>query len=148
MTQAQRPRGLSYGAALAAAALSAVAAAPPVLAASALGHVSVTILPAAAGVGGGTMSLGTVGSASGPASGGVTVTGVPGTPVMLSLSAGNVARGPGAAIPFQVVAASPGAVSAIDRSGVLRVALGARLALGGQQAPGTYHGSYTATVDY
>ena len=157
MTQARRPRWLAPGVALAAAALSAVAAAPPASAASGVGHVSVTILPAAAGAAGGVMSFGPAGRASAPAAasigglraaGSVTVTGVPGTPVTLSLSAGDLARGPGAPLPFRVVAASPGAPSAIDRSGVLRLALGATLTVGRRQAPGAYRGSYTVTVDY
>jgi len=131
-----------------AAALLPVAAVPAGLAASAVGHVSVTVLPAAAGVGGGAMSFGTVDSASGPASGGVTVAGVPGTPVTLRLSAGDVARGPGMPIPFRVVAASRRALPTIDRFGVLRLALGATLSVARQQAPGAYRGSYTVTVDY
>ena len=147
MTHIRRSRRLLCGAAVAGAA-SLAAAAPAAVAASAVGHVSVTILPATAGIGGGAMSFGTAGSASGPASGGVTVTGVPGTPVTLSLSAGDVARGPGPPIPCRVVAASPAALSAVDRSGVLRLALGATLAVGRQQAPGVYRGSYTVTVDY
>jgi hypothetical protein len=108
----------------------------------------VTILPAAAGVGGGAMSFGMIGSASGLASGGVTVTGIPGTPLTLSLSAGDVARGPGIPIPFRVVAASRGAQPTIDRSGVLRLALGATLRVARQQAPGAYRGDYTVVVDY
>ncbi|HET7594780.1 MAG TPA: DUF4402 domain-containing protein, partial [Stellaceae bacterium] len=127
----------------------------------AVGHVSVTILPAAAGVGGGAMSFGSVGVAPGrasgpaaysfggsPAVGSVTLTGVPGTAVTVSVSAGDVARGPGAAMPFRVVAAYPGAASALDRAGVLRLALGATLSVGRQQAPGAYHGTYTVTVNY
>ena len=125
-----------------------MAAAPAALAARSVGHVSVTILPAAGGIGGGVMGFGAVGSAPGRASGGVTVTGMPGTPVTLSVSAGNVARGPGMPIPFRVIAASPGAPSAIDRSGLLRWTLGATLAVGWQQAPGAYRGSYTVTLDY
>jgi hypothetical protein len=167
MTQARRPRWLPLG--LPAAALSAVAAAPAALAASAVGHVSVTILPAPAGVGGGAMSfasspvpvrvaLGPGGDQAGGlvaysfggshATGSVTLSGIPGTPVTLSLSAGNVARGPGGPVPFQVIAASPGTVSVLDRSGALRLALGATLSIGRQQAPGTYRGSYTVIVDY
>lgn len=148
MMHAWKPLWLLHSAAFAAAVLSAVAAPPPALAASAVGHVSVTILAPAAGVSGGAMSFDPAGSASGLASGGVTVTGVPGTPVTLSLSAGNVARGPGMPIPFRVAAASPVAASAIDRSGVLRLALGATLSVGRQQAPGAYRGDYTVTVDY
>jgi hypothetical protein len=160
------------GAALAcAAALLAAAPFPVALAASAVGHVSVTILPAAAGVEGAAMSFGTVGgtSAAGrivlspggkangpaaysfggsPAAGSVTVTGLPGMPVAISVSAGDVARGPGAAMPFRVVAAAPGSMYTLDRAGVLRLALGATLSVGRQQAPGAYHGAYTATVDY
>lgn len=147
MTPIRRSRRLLRGAAAAGAASLAVAAAPGALAASAVGHVSVTILPAAAGVGGG-MSVGMAGSASGPASGGVSVTGIPGTPVTLSLSAGNMARGPGMPIPFRVVAASSGALATIDRSGVLRLALGATLRVAPQQAPGAYRGDYTVIIDY
>ena len=147
MMQAQRPRWLPHGAALAAAVLSA-AVAPAAVAASAVGHVSVTILPASAGVGGGAMTFGAVGSASGPVSGGVTATGAPGTPITLSLSAGDLARGPGMPIPFRVAAASPRALPTIDRSGTLRLMLGATLSLGRQQAPGAYRGDYTVTVDY
>ena len=148
MTHRRRSRRPLRRVAVAGAASLAVAAAPAALAASAVGHVSVTILPAAAGVGGGIMSLGTAGSVSGPASGGMTVTGAPGTPVTLSVSASNVARGPGMPIPFRVAATSPGAWSTIDRSGVLRLALGATLSVGRQQAPGAYRGDYTVTVDY
>jgi hypothetical protein len=94
------------------------------------------------------MSFGAAGSAIGPSLGGVTLTGVPGTPVTFSVSVGNLARGPGTPIPFRVVAASPGALPTIDRSGVLRLALGATLALGRQQAPGAYRGQYIVIVDY
>jgi len=51
-------------------------------------------------------------------------------------------------MPFRVVAASPGGVSALDRAGVLRLALGATLSVGRQQAAGVYHGTYTVTVNY
>lgn len=148
MMHARKPFWLLHSAAFAAAALSAVAAPPPALAASAVGHVSVTILPAAVGVGGGAMSFGPAASAGGLASGGVTVTGIPGTPVTLGLSDGNLARGPGLPIPFRVIAASPGTLPTIDRSGVLRLALGATLRVERQQAPGAYRGDYTVTVDY
>lgn len=148
MMHARKPFWLLHSAAFAGAALSAVAAPPPALAASAVGHVSVTILPAAVGVGGGAMSFGPAASAGGLASGGVTVTGIPGTPVTVGLSAGNLAHGPGMPIPFRVVAASTAAPSAIDRLGVLRLALDATLSVGRQQAPGAYRGDYTVTVDY
>ena len=46
------------------------------------------------------------------------------------------------------IAASPGTVSVLDRSGALRLALGATLSIGRQQAPGAYRGSYTVIVDY
>jgi spore coat protein U-like protein len=169
MMHASGSRRRSAGAVLAGAA-ALLAAEPVALAASAVGHVSVTILPAAAGVGGGAMSFGTAGGSGAPvrmalgpsaqaggpaaysfgratATGHVTVTGLPGTPVTLSLSAGDVARGPGTPMAFRVVA-SPGGPSAIDRSGALRLALGATLAVGPQQAPGAYRGSYAVTVDY
>jgi len=149
MMQTLRPRCLPPRAALAVAVLSAAAASPPAVAASAVGHVSVTILPAAAGVGGGGMSFGAAGSATGPSSSaGVTVTGAPGTPVTFTVSAGNAAHGPGRPILFQVIATSPGTLPTIDRSGVLRLALGATLAIGRQQAPGAYRGQCTVTVDY
>lgn len=144
---------------------------PAALAASATGHVSVTILPTAAVVGGTGMSFGTVGGASVPgrvvlspagrssgpaaysftgssAAGSVTLTGAPGTAVGISLSVGDVARGPGAAMPFRVVAAAPGTASALDRAGELRLALGATLSVGRSQAPGAYYGAYSVTVDY
>jgi hypothetical protein len=76
------------------------------------------------------------------------LTGIPGTPVTLSLSAGDVAHGPGTPMPFRVVAASPGALSAIEHSGMLRLPLAATLSVGRRQAPGAYRGSYTVTVDY
>ena len=162
----------SVGAAFAcASALLAVAPSPPALAASAVGHVSVTILPVAAAVGGSAMSFGTVGVASvpgrvvlspsgrasgppaysfggSPAPASVILSGTPGTAVTLSVSAGDVARGPGAAMPFRVITAAPVAMSALDPAGSLRLALGATLAVGRQQAPGAYYGTYAITVDY
>jgi spore coat protein U-like protein len=161
----------SVGAALACAAALLAVAAPPARSASAVGHVSVTILPTAAGVGGSAMSFGTVGVASAPgrvvlspagrASGpagysfggspapaSVTLTGTPGTALTVSLSGGDVARGPGAPMPFRVVAATAGAISALDRAGMLRLSFGATLSVGRSQAPGAYHGTYTVTVDY
>src|SRR6266851_4544071 len=83
-----------------------------------------------------------------PAAGSVTLTGAPGMAVSISLSVGDVARGPGAAMPFKVVAAAPGAASALDRAGELRLALGATLSVGRSQAPGAYYGAYSVTVDY
>jgi spore coat protein U-like protein len=171
MMHAWKPLSLSHGAAFAAVLLLAAAAVPAAVAASAVGHVSVTILPAAAGVGGGAMSFGTAGSAAAPvrvalgpsgpaggsagyslgglrAAGSVTLTGVPGTPVTLSLSAGDLARGPGTPMQFRVVAASAGSLSAIEGSGTLRLALGAALSVGRQQRPGAYHGDYIVTIDY
>jgi spore coat protein U-like protein len=162
---------LSGGVAFVCAAVLLAAAPAPAPAASAVGHVSVTILPTAGGVGGSAMSFGTVdaasaagqvalspaGTASGPAAysfGGspaparVTLTGAPGTAVTVSVSAGDVARGPGAPMPFRVVAAASGAVSALDRAGMLHLALGATLSVGRAQGPGAYHGTYIVTVDY
>jgi hypothetical protein len=162
----------SVGAALAwASAFLAMAPSTPALAASAVGHVSVTILPVAAAVGGSAMSFGSVGVASvpgrvvlspagrpsgptaysfrgSPAAGNVTLTGAPGTAVSISVSGGDVAQGPGAPMPFKVVAAAPGAISVLDRTGMLRLALGATLSVGRSQAPGDYRGTYAITVDY
>jgi hypothetical protein len=161
----------SAGAVLAGGAALLAMAPLPAPAATAVGHVSVTILPAVAAVDGSAMSFGTVGVASAPgrvvlspsgrASGpaayslggapapaSVVLSGTPGTAVTLSVSAGDVARGPGAAMPFRVVTAAPVAMSVLDRAGSLRLALGATLAVGRQQAPGAYYGSYAITVDY
>jgi len=139
------------------------------LAASATGHVAVTILPTPAGLDGAaaTFAAASIGSGSGrmvlnpmggtggmgaasgtdlPAAGRVVLIGPPGMAATISLSSGDVARGPGAAMPFRVVAAS--ALSALDHVGTLQVALSATLAVGRGQTPGPYRGTYSVTVDY
>lgn len=129
--------------------LLAAAAASPASAASAIGHVSVTILPAATVTETAPLTFGgTALAAPGRATGIVSLSGPPHAAVTLSIGAGDGLARPGTAISLRSLAHNVGASPSFDATGVLTVAVGATLAVGSSQPAGTYHGTYTVVVNF
>ncbi|HXZ02219.1 MAG TPA: DUF4402 domain-containing protein [Stellaceae bacterium] len=146
-------------------------AASELCAATATGHASVTILraimasetaPMSFGQlgppsGGGAVALSPTSGITGPpglgvagtaAAGKFTVTGQPSSAVTISFSSGNVLAGPGPAMALGSFVHNAGATPALDGSGTLTFSVGATLAIGAAQPPGSYSGTYAVTVNY
>jgi hypothetical protein len=144
---------------------------PSAFAASATGHVSVTILPALAvtenapidfGIIGapkvpGQIVLSPVGTTSGPpgyavtgspAAGRLTIIGPPNAAVSIVFSSGDALTGPGPAMPIGSFTHNAGATPMLNGAGLLNLSIGATLTVGASQTPGTYAGTYRVMANY
>ena len=141
------------------------------LAATAIGHASVTIVAALAlsetapmdfgtvGVtkAGGNVVLSPNGTRSGPATysfdgssrpGQFTVAGTPNAAIAISFSAGDAVTGPGPAMALGSLTHNAGRAPALNSAGTLSLAVGATVTVGAAQPYGSYAGSYAVTVNY
>ena len=133
-----------------AAVLLAVSVTPtPALAATAVGHASVTILPATAAVSE-TMpiELDSVGNHISTRPGIVTLTGAPNLAVAISIT-GNDTLGPrGQPLPLAAFTHNAGREPTLNGKGELTLAISTTMKNGAAQAPGAYSASYTVIVNY
>jgi Domain of unknown function (DUF4402) len=136
-------------------ALAAVLMSNAAFGATALGHVSVTILPTTAGVmESSPIELAglSVTKAGGPAHstghGVVTVTGAPNEAITISVSSSDPITGPGPAMSLGSFTHNAGKSPALSGAGSLTFAVGTTVAMGASQPSGAYAGSYTVTVNY
>jgi hypothetical protein len=141
------------------------------MAGSATGHASATILPAITVTENTQINFGKVAvdssaqcvviSAAGavtcpsqytctgsPTAGAFTATGQASTAVTLSFSTGDTLTGPGTAMGLGSFTNNAGGSPSIGAGGTLAFAVGASLAVGANQTPGSYTGTYTVTVNY
>lgn len=125
--------------------LLSAALASPAMAASATGHVSVTILPAAAVTENTPISFARVGA---PGAGALSLAGAPHTAVTLSVGRGDGFAHLGTAISVGAFAHNAGPSPSLNGAGVLNVAVGATLAVASSQPAGSYSGTYTVIVNY
>lgn len=134
--------------------LLALSVAPPASAASATGHVSVTILPAPAVIESTPVDFSVISRHT--ASGGITLSpagtvrlsGAPHTVVTLSVGPGDGFAHSGTAISVGGFAHDAGASPSLSGAGTLSVAVGATLTVASSQATGRYSGTYRVTVNY
>jgi|SRR5713101_5983070 len=133
-------------------ALAAVLLSNAAFGATAVGHVSVTILPAAAVMETTPIELATEGVtkagriAAHP--GVVTLTGAPNEAVSISVSANDSVTGPGPALELGGFTHNAGRTPMLSSAGGLTLAVGTTVAMGASQPHGAYAGSYTVIVNY
>lgn len=146
-TPARRTMGAGNAGAtgLCVAVLLSAALASPAMAASTTGHVSVTILPAAAVTENTPISFVGAGATS---AGVLSLVGAPHTAVTLSVGPGDRLAHPGTAISVGAFAHNAGLSPSLNGAGVLNVAVGATVAVASSQPAGSYSGTYTVIVNY
>lgn len=134
---------------IAAVLLAADMAPTAALAATAIGHASVTILPASAAVSETSpIELDSVGNRISTRPGIVTLTGAPNLAVAISIT-GNDTVSPGGQ-PLQLAAFTHngGRVATLNGNGQLTLAIATTVKKGAPQPHGAYSGSYTVIVNY
>jgi len=143
----------------------------PGRAATAVGHASVTLLPAISVTETAAMDLGSIGitkaagtviltpagRVSGPSGysftgvpnpGQFTVVGAPNAAVGISFSRGDAMTGPGPALALGDFTHNAGASPALSSTGTLTFAVGAAVTIGAAQPTGGYSGTYSVVVNY
>jgi hypothetical protein len=130
------------------AALAAADIASPAIAATATGHASVTILPAAAVIETNPIELDSVGNRISSLSGTVTLTGAPNVAVAISISANNTLSGRGPALQLASFTHNGGQAPALGSNGSLTLAIETSVKTGAARPYGAYSGSYSVIVDY
>jgi hypothetical protein len=135
--------------ALVLAALVAANAAPAAaLAATAIGHASVTILAAAAVTEATPIELDSVGNRISTRPGIVTLTGAPNLAVAISITANDAVSGPGPALQLTAFTHNGGRVPTLSRDGSLTLAIATTVKKGASEPQGAYSGSYSVIVNY
>lgn len=144
-----------WKAAGAAIAIATALASNAALGATAIGQVSVTILPATAGVMESSpieLAALSVTKAGGPAHstgrGVVTVTGAPNEAITISIGSSDAVAGPGPAMSIRASARNAGSSPVLNGAGSLTMAVQTTLTMGAAQPSGVYAGTYTVTVNY
>jgi Domain of unknown function (DUF4402) len=117
--------------------------------ATAVGHVSVTILPAAAAVVE-TMpiELDVTGRRLATRPGVVTLTGAPNEAITISVSANDPVTGPGPALQLGRFTHNAGRAPTLSSDGSLTLAVATTVQPGASQPHGAYAGSYSVIVNY
>ncbi|HKW54376.1 MAG TPA: DUF4402 domain-containing protein [Stellaceae bacterium] len=119
------------------------------LAATATGHVSVTILPATAAVSETTpIELDSVGNRIVTRPGIVTLTGAPNLAVAISITANDTVSGSGQALQLAAFTHNGGRAPTLNGNGKLTLAIATTVKQGAAQPQGAYSGSYTVIVNY
>lgn len=131
------------------AALAPLAAAnTAALAATAMGHASVTILPAAAVIETNPIELGGVGNRISTRSGIVTLTGAPNLAVAISITANDAVTGRGPALQLASFTHNGGRAPTLGSDGRLTLAVETAVKTGAPRPRGAYSGSYSVIVNY
>ena len=139
-------RRIAFMAATLMAATIAPATAP---AATAIGHASVTILPATAAVSETTpIELDSMGNRISTRPGIVTVTGAPNLAVAISITATGAVSGKGPALQLAAFTHNGGRAPVLDRDGKLTLAIATTVKKGASEPHGAYAGSYNLIVNY
>jgi hypothetical protein len=119
------------------------------LAATAIGHVSVTILPATAAVMETTpIELDGAGRHMVTRPGVVTLTGAPNEAVTISVSANDPVTGPGPALQLGRFTHNAGRAPMLSGDGSLTLAVATTVKTGASQPHGAYAGNYSVIVNY
>jgi hypothetical protein len=118
-------------------------------AATAIGHASVTILPATAAVVETTpIEVDSIGNRLSTRPGIVTLTGAPNLAVAISVTANDAVSGPGPAVHLAAFTHNGGRVPTLNRDGNLVLAVATTLKTGPAKPQGAYSGSYSVIVNY
>jgi hypothetical protein len=134
---------------IAATVMAAIIAPATALAATAIGHVSVTILPATAAVSETTpIELGRVGNRISTRPGIVTVAGAPNLAVAISITAGDAVSGTGPALQLAAFTHNGGRAPTLNGDGNLTLAITTTVKKGASEPHGAYSGSYNVIVNY
>jgi Domain of unknown function (DUF4402) len=119
------------------------------LGATAIGHVSVTILPTAAAVTEtAPIELDATGRHLATRPGVVTLTGAPNEAITISVSASEPVTGPGPALQLGRFTHNAGRAPMLSSDGSLTLAVPTTVQPGASQPHGAYAGSYSDIVDY
>ncbi len=119
------------------------------LAATAIGHASVTILPTAAAVMEMTpIELDSVGNRISTHPGIVTLTGAPNLAVAISVTANDAVSGPGPALQLAAFTHNGGRAPTLSSDGSLTLAIETTVKAGASRPQGAYSGSYSVIVNY
>jgi hypothetical protein len=130
-------------------ALTAALLSKAALAATAVGHVSVTILPSVAAVSEtAPIELGGAGHGVAGHPGIVTLTGAPNSAVSISAALDNIVSGPGPAPQFARLASDIGRAPVLGGDGRLTFSVGTQMTRGQVPPQGAYVGSYSVIVNY
>ncbi len=143
MTRNNRLKAAGTAIALALALLSNAA-----LGATAIGHVSVTILPAAAVMETMPIELDATGPHMATRPGVVTLTGAPNEAITISVSANDPVTGPGPALQLGRFTHNAGRAPMLSSDGSLTLAVATTVKPGASQPHGAYAGSYSVIVNY
>jgi Domain of unknown function (DUF4402) len=122
--------------------------APAALAATAIGHASVTILPAAAVIETTPIELDGVGNRISTHPGIVTLTGAPNLAVTISITAKDRVSGLGPALQLAALTHNGGRASTLSNDGSLVLAIETTVKTGASRPHGAYSGSYSVIVNY
>jgi hypothetical protein len=134
---------------IAAALLAANIAPAGALAATAIGHASVTILPTAVAVSETTpIELDSVGNRIATRPGIVTLTGAPNLAVAISISANDTVSPTGQPLQLAAFTHDGGRAPTLNGNGQLTLAIATTVKKGAAQPQGVYSGSYTVIVNY
>jgi uncharacterized protein DUF4402 len=118
------------------------------LAASAIGHASVTILAAAAVIETTPIELDSVGNRISTRPGIVTLTGAPNLAVAISVTANDAVSGNGPALQLAAFTHNGGRAPTLNSDGSLTLAIATTVKTGGSRPSGAYSGSYSVIVNY
>jgi hypothetical protein len=130
-------------------ALAAVLVSKVALAATAIGHVSVTILPSVAAVSEtAPIEMDGAGNRIAAHAGIVTLTGAPNSAVSISVALNDTIVGSGPALQFGRFAANVARAPVLSSNGSLSFSVGAMMKPSAVKPHGTYAGSYSVTVNY
>ena len=129
--------------------LLATTAPTAALAATALGHASVTILPATAAVSETSpIELDSVGNRISTRPGIVTLTGAPNLAVAISITANDTVSPSGQPLQLAAFTHTGGREPTLNGNGQLTLAIATTVRKGATQPRGAYSGSYTVIVNY
>jgi Domain of unknown function (DUF4402) len=118
------------------------------LAATAIGHASVTILAAAAIIETTPIELGSVGNRISARPGIVTLSGAPNLAVVISVTANEAVTGLGPALQLAAFTHNGGRAPMLSSDGRLVLAIATTVKTGASQPRGAYSGSYSVIVNY
>ena len=143
MTTNSRPKAAGTAVTLALALLSNAA-----LGATAIGHVSVTILPSAAVMETMPIELEATGRHMATRPGVVTLTGAPNEAITISVSANDPVTGAGPALQLGRFTHNAGRTPMLSSDGSLTLAVATTVKTGASQPHGAYAGNYSVIVNY
>ncbi len=118
------------------------------LAATAIGHASVTILPAAAVIETTPIELDGVGNRISTHPGIVTLTGAPNLAVAISITANDAVSGRGPALQLAAFTHNGGRAPTLSSDGSLTLAIETTVKTAASRPQGAYSGSYSVIVNY